>query len=123
VAIGIGALAALAWSVLRGILELSVGLLVVSAVGGWGIGAALRGSLPSRVLAVGVAVGAWLLSLVLTWVVTRITLLSDRPLGERLAQTPFVDFTFQQLGLLELASLGLFVGTAVYGVTRRGRAP
>jgi hypothetical protein len=121
-ALGIGALAALAWSILRGILELSVGLLVVSTLGGWGIGAALRASLPSRVLAIGLGVGAWLLSLVLTWVVTRVTLLSDRPLGERLAQTPFIDFTIQQLGLLELVSLGLFVSAALYGVTRTPRA-
>src|SRR5688500_8334053 len=46
-AIGVALVAAVAWSILRGILELSVGLLVVSALGGWGIGATLRRSLPS----------------------------------------------------------------------------
>jgi hypothetical protein len=121
-AIGIGVLAALAWSILRGILELSVGLLVVSALGGWGIGLALRRSLPSRGLALVLGTGAWLLSLVLTWIVTRVTLLSDRPLGDRLAQTSFLDFTWQQFGLLDVASLALFAGAAAVGAGRATRA-
>jgi hypothetical protein len=122
VAVGIGLLAAVAWSILRGILELSVGLLVVSVLGGWGIGMALRRSLPSRVLAVALGTGAWLLSLVLTWIVTRVTLLSDRPLGERLTQTSFLDFTSQQFGLLDVVSLALFAGAAVIGAGRATRA-
>ena len=123
VATVVGLLAAVAWSLLRGILELSVGLLVVSALGGWGIGVALRRSLPSRVLAIALGTGAWILSLVLTWVVTRVTLLSDRPLAERLAQTPFLDFTAQQFGVLDVLSLALFAGAAVIGVGRAPRAP
>ena len=46
---------------------------------------------------------------------TRVTLLSDRALVERLAQTPFLDFTAQQLGLLEVVSLVLFAGMAWLG--------
>jgi hypothetical protein len=118
VAIGIGFAAAIGWSILRGVLELSVGLLVVSAVGGWGIGAALRRGRPSLPLAVGLGVGAWVVSLLLTWLVTRVTLLSDRDLAGRLAQTPFLDFTAQQFGLLELVSLLLFAAGAAYGVRR-----
>jgi hypothetical protein len=121
VALAVAVVAALAWSILRGILELSVGLLVVSALGGWGIGAALRRSVPSWALALGLGTAAWVLSLVLTWVITRVTLLSDRPLDERLAQTPFLDFTAQQFGLLEVVSLALFAGAAVIGVGRLSR--
>ena len=101
---------------------LSVGLLVISAVGGWGIGAALRRSVPSRLLGLALGTGAWLLSLVLTWLVTRVTLLSDRPLDERLAQTPFLDFTAQQFGLLDVLSLALFAGAAWIGARRTSRA-
>ena len=123
VAIAIGFVAALGWSILRGILELSVGLLVVSALGGWGIGAVLRRGLPSRPLALLLSAGAWVASLALTWLVTRITLPSDRDLAERLAQTPFLDFTAQQFGLLELVSLGLFVAGAWVGIGRARPAP
>jgi hypothetical protein len=118
VAIGVGLVAAVGWSILRGILELSVGLLVVSAMGGWGVGAALRRGMPSTPLALALGIGAWVVSLLLTWIVTRVTLLSDRDLAGRLAQTPFLDFTAQQFGLLELVSLLLFTGGAAYGVRR-----
>ena len=121
VALGVALVSALAWSILRGILELSVGLLVVSGLGGWGIGAALRRSLPSRLLAVLLGTGAWALSLLSTWFVTRVTLLSDRQLGERLAQTPFLDFATQQFGLLDVLSLVLFAGAALIGVARSPR--
>ena len=122
VALGIGLVSALAWSILRGILELSVGLLVVSALGGWGIGAALRRGGGSRALAVLLGTGAWGLSLLGTWFVTRLTLLSDRPLGERLAQTPFLDFTAQQFGVLDVLSLALFACAAWIGVGRASRS-
>lgn len=117
-ATAVGLVAALGWSILRGVLELSVGLLVVSALGGWGIGAALRRGLRSHVLALGLGTGAWIASLALTWAVTRVTLLSDRDLWERFAQTPFLDFTLQQFGLLEIGSLVLFAGAAVFAVGR-----
>jgi hypothetical protein len=122
VALGIGFLSAVAWSILRGILELSVGLLVVSALGGWGIGAALRRGGSSRLLAVLLGTGAWALSLVGTWFVTRLTLLSDRPLAERLVQTPFLDFTAQQFGVLDILSLALFAGAAWIGAGRSSRS-
>jgi hypothetical protein len=57
-----------------------------------------------------------------TWFVTRLTLLSDRPLGERLAQTPFLDFTAQQFGVLDILSLALFAGAAWIGVERSSRS-
>lgn len=123
VAVGVGLLAAAAWAVLRGILELSVGLLVVSGFGGWGIGVSLRGWRAGRWVAPTLGGAAWVSSLLLTWLVTRVTLPSDRTLIDRLAQTSFLDFTAQQFGLLEAASLALFAGLAWMAVERAPKAP
>lgn len=118
-------LAALAWAVLRGILDLSVGLLVVAGAGGWAIGAGCRGMARGRALAGSLGLGSWLASLGLTWLVTRLVLPgSSLDLVERLAQTGFLEYTSQQAGVLELASLALFVGGAVVSAsTTRARRP
>ncbi|CAN5742838.1 hypothetical protein BH23CHL8_BH23CHL8_24340 [soil metagenome] len=112
-------LAALAWAVLRGILDLSVGLLVVAGAGGWAIGAALRGTTRGTILAGSLGLAAWLTSLVSTWLVTRLVL-PGSSLGflQRLEQTSLLDYTLQQAGLLELASLVLFVGAALVSSSR-----
>ena len=112
-------LTALAWAVLRGILDLSVGLLVVSGAGGWAIGASLRGASRSASTAGGLALLAWLASLALTWLVTRATLPgSSLDLVERLQQTSFLDYTLQQAGVLEVASLVLYAAAAFVSVGR-----
>jgi hypothetical protein len=112
-AAAVGLLAALAWSILRGILDLGVGLLAVSAFGGWGIAVALRQGLPSRPVAAAIGLGAWVASLLATWLVTRVTLpASTLELADRLAQQPFLEYIGPQLGLIELISLLLFAGTA-----------
>jgi hypothetical protein len=124
-ALASGLLAALAWAMLRGILDLSVGLLVVAGAGGWGIGAACRGSSRGRPLAGSLGLAAWLASLVLTWLVTRLVLPgSGLGLLERLGQTGFLEYTSQQAGVLELASLALFVGAALVSASpSRARRP
>lgn len=124
-ALGMAVLAALAWAVLRGILDLSVGLLVVAGAGGWGIGAALRELPRGRLLGASLGLAAWLSSLLLTWLVTRLVLPgSSLGFTERLAQTGFLDYTLQQAGALELASLALFAGGALFsGSAARGRRP
>ncbi|CAN5479469.1 hypothetical protein BH24CHL9_BH24CHL9_04460 [soil metagenome] len=112
-------LAALACAVLGGILDISVGLLVVAGAGGWAIGAALRGTTRSTILAGSLGLAAWLTSLVSTWLVTRLVL-PGSSLGflQRLEQTSLLDYTLQQAGLLELASLVLFVGAALVSSSR-----
>ena len=119
IAVGVVLVSGLAWAVLRAILELGVGLLVVSAVGGWGIGAALRPLRHSRLAAGGLAVCAWLSGLALTWFLTRLTLpASSLDLLERLRTHAFLDFTAQQFGLLEVLSLVAFTGAALIAVSR-----
>ena len=114
--------AAMGWSVLRGILDLSVGLLVVAAVGGWVIGAILRRHPRGNLLAASLGFAAWLASLMLTWLVTRLTLPnSSLDLAERLQQTTFLDYTAQQAGALEVASFVLLLGAALISVGRPER--
>lgn len=107
--------AALAWAVLRGVLELGPTALAVAAVGGWGIGAALREAHAPAVLAALVALGAWLLGLVLSWLLAMALLPgSSRTLLERITRTPFLDWIAPQLGILEVAGLLIFVIVAAW---------
>lgn len=119
-ALGIAVLAALVWAVLRGVLDLGIGLLALAALAGWAIGALVRqvhGTVP---LAAGVAALAWLAGLVLTWLVSMAILPgSSRTFLERVEATPFLDWMAPQLGLFEVAGLLLYVSGAVYGATRR----
>lgn len=113
-------LAAVAWALLRGILELGVGLLALAALGGWGIGSALRTAWPSAILGALVGTAAWLLGLVLTWLVAMALLpASSRTFLERLAATPFSDWLSPQFGLLEVAGLLLLAGVAAIAARRR----
>lgn len=109
-------LAALAWTMLKGVLELGVGLLAVAVIGGWGIGAVLRPIRRGRVIAVGFAALAWLCGLLGTWLIAMALLPgSSRTFTERLEATPFVDWLAPQFGLLEIISFGLFMAAAAYG--------
>jgi hypothetical protein len=116
-----GLLAALAWSVLRAILELGPGALVVAALGGWGIGASLRQARGSPVLAACIGGLSWLAGLLLTWLLSMAILPgSSRTFSERVAATPFLDWLAPQLGLLEATALVAFVGFAAWSARPSG---
>ena len=116
----IALLAALAWGLLKGILELVVGLLAVAALGGWAIGAVLYQVRAAPPLAAGIAALAWLAGLVTTWLVAMAILPgSSRTFMARLEGTPFVDWLLPQFGLLEVAGLVVYVVAALYGVRAR----
>jgi hypothetical protein len=121
-ALGIGAL----FAILVGILDLGVGLLAFAAVGGWTIGFAARSgawpnavALPSaavRGLAVAFAVGAWLAGHLGAYLLA-LLLRPDSSLtfGQRVAQSPFLDWLSPQFGLLQIFELLLLCGIAWYG--------
>lgn len=115
---GTGLLVALAAALLRSVLDVTVGLLALAAVGGWAVGAAVRqgawGGMAHRASAAPEAIGcllgaaAWVASLVLAWVVAMAILPgSARTLPERLVATPFLDWLGPQAGLADLACVGL----------------
>jgi hypothetical protein len=107
--------AALAWAVLRGVLELGPTALAVAIVGGWGIGAVLREARAPAIMAALVALGAWLLGLVLSWLLAMALLPgSSRTLLERIEGTPFLDWMAPQLGIVEVAGLLVFVIAAAW---------
>lgn len=119
-AVLVAALAASAWALLKGVLELSVGLLVVGAFGGWAIGAVLWQVRTSPLLAVAIAAAAWLVGLVGTWLVAMALLpASSRTFLERLANTPFTDWLSPQFGLVEIGGLVVYVVAAAYGARPR----
>jgi hypothetical protein len=123
-ALGIGLLAALGWGLLRGILDLGVGLLAISAFGGWAIGVVLRQAAMSPIVASAVAAAAWALGLVFTWLVSMAILQgSTRTLLERLEATSFLGWMSPQFGVLEIAALLLYVGAAAYGARNLRRGP
>ncbi|MEA2025984.1 MAG: hypothetical protein U9O18_04775 [Chloroflexota bacterium] len=113
-------LAALAWALLKGILELGPGLLAVAALGGWAIGAVLWQVRPAPLTAAVVGAIAWLMGLVLTWLVALAILPdSSRTFIERVEGTPFLDWLAPQFGLLEVAGLVVYVVAAAYGARPR----
>lgn len=110
---------ALAWGLLRGVLDLGVGLLGLAALGGWAIGAILRQATLPAWLAGTLAAGAWAAGLVLTWLVSMAILQgSSRTFPERLEAVPFLDWMSPQFGLLEMAGLVVYVVAALYGARR-----
>lgn len=114
-AAGLALLTALAWALLRGILELTTGLLAVAAFGGWTIGTSVRTAPRARSIALATAAASWLAGLVLTWLVAMAVLPgSSRTFVERVEHTPFLEWLAPQLGLLDLAGLLLLTGAAVY---------
>jgi hypothetical protein len=123
VAVAAALMAAMAWAVLRSVFDVTIGSLVVATLGGWGIGASLRRAGASSLLAVLLGAGAWVVGLLLAWLVAMVVLPgSTRPLVDRLAGTPFLDWLAPQLGVVEVAALVLFVGAALYAA-RPTRVP
>jgi hypothetical protein len=107
--------AAMAWAVLRSIFDVTIGSLVVAALGGWGIGASLRRAGAMPLLAGVLGLGAWVAGLLLAWLVAMAVLpASSRALVDRLAATPFLDWLAPQLGVVEVGALVLFAGAALY---------
>lgn len=116
----VAVLAALAWALLKGILELGIGLLAVAAFGGWLIGAILFQVRAAPLWAALIAGLAWLGGLVGTWLVSMAILpASSRTFLERLEGTPFLDWLSPQFGLLEMAGLVVFVVAGLYGARPR----
>mgnify|MGYP001823559523 FL=1 len=114
-----GVAGALAWALLKGILEFP-GVLAVAVVAGWGIGALLWRIRAHPLLAALVAFAAWLLGLVLTWLVSMaIRPGSTRSLLERIEATSFLEWQAPQFGVIELLGLLLYVLAALYGARQR----
>jgi hypothetical protein len=112
-------LGAVAWALLKGVLEFP-GVLAVAVVAGWAIGAALREMRAAPLLAAGMAGAAWVLGLVLTWLLALAILpASSRPFSERLEATPFLDWLAPQFGFIEGAGLVLYLLAALWGARKR----
>jgi len=124
-AFGLAADAALgvAWLVLGGALGLEWGLAVLALAGGWLVGTAIAagawGGDPHvdthapRLLAVGLALAAWLGGQVAVYFWTRVTLPeSTLSLGQRIAATPFTDYFGGIVGPLEVLEVVLVAGAA-----------
>lgn len=113
---GLAAAAAvgLVWAVLSVVLDFHLGLLVVAAVGGWIVGAAVvrvaRGAWP---VAVGSAGLAWLVGAVLSYVLSQVLLPEAvTPLAERLSIGGLVDYTVATFDLVQTASIAILVVVA-----------
>ena len=112
-------LAAVAWALIKGILEFP-GVLAVAVVGGWTIGAVLWQVRATPLLSALIAAGAWLVGLVLTWLVAMAILPgSSRTFLERVEATPFLEWQGPQFGPIEMMGLVLYVGAALYGARPR----
>jgi len=124
VASGVVLLAAAAWALLRGVLELGPTSLAVATLGGWGIGAVLRQARAPVLLAVLLGLAAWLLGLFFSWLLAMALLPSStRTFAERLEGTPFLDWLSPQFGLLETLGLLVYGATAAYGARPSARPP
>lgn len=122
VAAGAGVLAAVAWAMLRSVFDITIGSLVVAALGGWAVGASLRRGGASSGLAVLLSVAAWMVALLLAWLVAMAVLPeSTRSLLDRLVATPFLDWLLPQLGIVEIGTLVVWVGAALWSVRRPRR--
>ena len=118
-AVLIGLLGAIAWALIKGILEFP-GVLAVAVVTGWAIGAVLWQVRATPLLAAMVAAGAWLVGLVLTWLVAMAILPgSSRTFLERIEATPFLEWQGPQFGPIEILGLLLYVAAALYGARPR----
>ncbi|MEX1295674.1 MAG: hypothetical protein AB1Z67_05845 [Candidatus Limnocylindrales bacterium] len=115
----VACLSALAWAFLKGVLEFP-GALGVAVVGGWLIGEVLWSVRAHPALAALMAVAAWIVGLVLSWVAAMALLPeSSRSFIERLQSTPFLEWLSPQFGWLEVAGLVLYVLAALYGARPR----
>jgi hypothetical protein len=122
---------ALVFGTMHAILSVTAGLIALSALGGWLIGAAVRWGAwggafhrPSNApptLAAAIAIAAWVGGLVAAWLLS-MTILpgSTRSFAERVAGTPFLEWVGPQLGPIQVLELALLVGVAT--VTAAARA-
>jgi hypothetical protein len=112
-------LAATAWALIKGILEFP-GVLAVAVVAGWAIGALLWQVKASPLLAAAIAAAAWLVGLILTWLLAMAMLPnSSRTFMERVEGTPFLEWQAPQAGIVEILGLVLYVLAALYGARPR----
>jgi hypothetical protein len=112
-------LAAIAWALIKGILEFA-GVLIVAALGGWAIGALLWQVRASPLIAAVIAGLAWVTGLVFAWLLAMATLPgSSRTFLERVEGTPFLEWLGPQFGVVEIAGLVLYVAAALYGARPR----
>jgi hypothetical protein len=121
--IGAGVLVSVVYGVLWGGLGITFGLIAVSALGGAGVGVAVRrgawgaaahrsSPAPERL---GLLLGAvtWAGCMVASWLAAMATLpASARSLLDRLTSNPFLDWLGPQLGVLELFDLALLASVA-----------
>ena len=115
----VGLLGAVAWALVKGILEFP-GVLAVAVVAGWAIGAVLWQVRATPLLAALIAAVAWLAGLVLTWLVAMAILPgSSRSFLDRVEATPFLEWQGPQFGPIEILGLLLYVGSALYGARPR----
>ena len=110
---------AAAWAFLKGVLEFP-GALVVAIIGGWLIGEVLWSVRAHPAVAAAVALLAWAVGLVFTWL-TAMALLpgSSRTFVERVENTPFLDWLAPQFGVIESVGLVLYVVAALFGARPR----
>jgi hypothetical protein len=119
---GVVLLAAAAWALLRGVLELGPTSLAIAALGGWGIGVVLRQARAPVLLAVLLGLVAWLLGLVFSWLLAMAILpSSSRTFAERLEGTPFLDWLAPQFGPLEVLGLLVYGAAAAYAARPSAR--
>jgi hypothetical protein len=115
-------LAAAAWALLRGVLELGPTSLAIAALGGWGIGVVLRQARAPVLLAVLLGLVAWLLGLLFSWLLAMALLpSSSRTFVERLEGTPFLDWLTPQVGPLEVVGLLVYGAAAAYAARPSAR--
>jgi hypothetical protein len=119
-ALAVALLAAVVWALLKGILEFGAGLLGVAVVGGWAIGAVFWQVRASPILAGVIAMVAWVVGLILTWLLAMAILPnSSRTFLERVEATPFTVWLSPQFGFIEISGLILYVVAALYGARPR----
>jgi len=115
----VGLAAAVAWALLKGVLEFP-GVLAVAVVAGWAIGAVLWQVRATPLLAALIAAVTWLAGLLLTWLVALAILPgSSRTFLERVEATPFLEWQAPQFGVIEVVGLVLYLVAALYGARPR----
>lgn len=101
----------LAWAGLSVVLDVHLGLLVVAAVGGWIVGAAVaRAALGAWPIAVASAGLAWLIGAALSYLLSQLLLpQAVTPLAERLSLAGLLDYTTQTFDLVQAVALAILL--------------
>jgi hypothetical protein len=133
-ALGFGLAAALGvgflFAVIVGILDVGLGLIALSAVGGWAIGTAVyrgawkgRGAVPQRIVpavAAGLALFAWIAGHFGAYLFSLLLRPgSSLTFMERLGQASFGDWLAPQLGVAQVIEILLLVGAALFAARAR----